>query len=427
MSHPNSQVGRKSLTLKFYNTMDNYFDIFNDWAKWLANPFIYENLDSLMPSFQFRRVNPGGNKDHWASRYKIDGSLPRAKQAEKTVVYPDDMRLREQGDWDNPVGVIDYLQRELGLENRFRVYEYLSDRFGLDMPRSNSTEVKMSINKAKRVKEALDELQRFFVWNIRKNNTDKASKVRGYLKNKRGFSKEAIEALGFGFVPAWSTVVEYMTLKKGFSKEELDAACTVTNEDGKTSVGKYHTLSIPYICAGVLKGFQFRRVDSDMAPKYIVNSGLDRKSVFFNMPSGEVEAIVVVEGEMDALCATANGLKNITAIGGSEIAGDRRRQVEYALNAGVNKIYLCPDLDTKTDESGQEVPNRSKRYKSVLRSIHTIQDVAMNFDGIYVVEFPEPSDPDEFIRKNGADAFRNLLRSAKPWWEYLSNNHSAME
>lgn len=427
MSHLNSQVGRNSLTLKFYNTMDNYLDIFNDWARRSADPFIYENLDSLLPSFQFRRVNPGGSKDHWASRYKIDGSLPKTKQAEKTVVYPGDMRLREQGDWDNPVGVVDYLQRNLGLDSRFHVFEYLSDRYGLDMPRSDSHEVKMSISRAKRVNEARMTLQQYFVWNLQNCNTDKASKVRGYLKNKRGFSKEAIEALGFGFVPAWSTVVEYMTLKKGFSKEELDAACTVTNEDGKTSVGKYHTLSIPYICAGVLKGFQFRRVDSDMAPKYIVNSGLDRKSVFFNMPTGEVEAIVVVEGEMDALCATANGLKNITAIGGSEIAGDRRRQVEYALNAGVNKIYLCPDLDIKTDENGKEVPNHSKRYQCVLRSIHTIQDVAMNFDGIYVVEFPEPSDPDEYIRKNGADAFRNLLRSAKPWWEYLSNNHSAME
>lgn len=407
--------------------MDNYFDIFNDWAQKTADSFIYENLDSLLPSFQFRRVSPGGSKDHWASRYKIDGCLPKNRNAEKTVVYPGDMRLREQGDWDNPVGVVDYIQKDLGLENRFRVYEYLSDRYGLDMPRQNSPEVKKAISRSQRVADALKALQDYFVWNIKNNDTDKASKVRGYLKNKRGFSKESIEKLGFGFVPAWSTVVEYMTLKKGFSKEELDAACTVANNDGKTSVGKYHTLSIPYICAGVLKGFQFRRVDSDMAPKYIVNSGLDRKSVFFNMPSGEVDAIVVVEGEMDALCATSYGLKNITAIGGSELAGDRRRQVEYALGAGVTRIYLCPDLDTKTDEDGNEVPNHSKRYQSVLRSIHTIQDVTMNFDGIYVVEFPEPSDPDEYIRKNGADAFRNLLRSAKPWWEYLSSNHAYCE
>lgn len=407
--------------------MDQYLDILNQWQKQTAAPFIYENLDSLLGSFQFKRVCPGGAKDHWASRYKIDGTLPKTKQAEKTVVYPGDMKLREQGDWDNPVDIVEYLRKELGLETRYKFYEYLSQRYGLDMPRQNSNEVKMAVSRRQRTKDALEALQKYFVWNLQNNKSDKASKVRGYLKSKRGFTSEDIEALGFGFVPTWSTVVSYMTLKLGFSKEELDAACTVASAEGNTSVGKLHLLSIPYVCAGELKGFQFRRVDSNEAPKYIVNSGLDRKSVFFNMPSGQVDAIVVVEGEMDALCATAHGLKNITAIGGAEIAGDRRRQVETALSAGVKRIYLCPDLDSTSDESGNAVPNRSKRYHCVLRSIHTIQDVLMDFDGIYVVEFPEVTDPDEYIRKYGADSFRALLRNAKHWSKYLSDNHSDIE
>ena len=404
--------------------MDNYLEIVNRWERQTADPFIYEHLDTLLGRYQFKRMNPGGPKDHWASPFKIDGSAPRVKQLEKTVVYPGDMRLREQGDWDNPVGVVDLMRRDLGLESIFKVYEYLSERYCLDMPRLNSNEVKVAVDRKSRVEDALKTLQDYFVWNLQNNDTDKASKVRGYLKNKRGFTKEQIEAIGFGFVPAWPTVVSYMTLKKGFSKEELDAACTVTNDEGRTSVGKIHTLAIPYVCGGELKGFQFRRVDSDEAPKYIVNSGLDRKSVFFNMPAGQVDAIVVVEGEMDALCACANGLKNITAIGGSEISGDRRRQVEQALSAGVSKIYLCPDLDLMTDEEGNQKPNSAKRYRCVLKSIHTILDIALDFDGIYVVEFPEAADPDEYIRKHGADAFRTLLRNAKHWSKYLSDSHS---
>lgn len=417
----------KITNFEFHKHMDPYLDILNQWQKQTADPFIYDNLDTLLGSYQFKRVNAGGAKDHWASRYKIDGTLPKTRQAEKTVVYPADMKLREQGDWDNPVDIVEYLRNELGLDTRYRFYEYLSERYGLDMPRQNSAEVKMSISRRQRTAEALEALQRYFVWNLHNNKTDKAAKVRGYLKTKRGFTSEDIESLGFGFVPAWATVVSYMTLKLGFSKEELDAACTVTNSEGNTSVGKIHILSIPYVCAGELKGFQFRRVDSDEAPKYMVNTGLDRKSVFFNMPSGSADAIVVVEGEMDALCAKAHGLKNITAIGGAEIAGDRRRQVESALSAGVKRIYLCPDLDSTSDERGNAVPNRSKRYRCVLRSIHTIQDVSMDFDGIYVVEFPEPSDPDEYIRKYGADAFRVLLRNAKHWSKYLSDNHSDIE
>lgn len=411
----------------FRSHMDSYLDILTQWERQTADPFIYDNLDTLLPSFQFRRVSPGGVKDHWASRLKIDGSQPKTRHPEKTVVYPGDMKLREQGDWDNPVGVIEYLMTQFSLNNPYKVYEYLSGRFGLDMPRRTSAKVTAAVSRQEKVADVLSALQQYFVWNLKNNKTDKASRVRGYLKNKRGFTSEDIENLGFGFVPAWSSVVEYMTLKKGFSKEELDAACTVANDEGKTSVGKFHTLSIPYVCAGVLKGFEFRRVDSDQTPKYLVNTGLDRKSVFFNMPCGPVEAIVVMEGEMDVLCVAAHGLKNIVATGGSEISGDRRQQVEQAISVGVKRIYLCPDLDSIADESGNAVPNRAKRYRCVLRSIHTIQDVAIDFDGIYVVEFPEAADPDEYIRNYGAEAFRSLLRNAKHWSKYLSDNHSVIE
>lgn len=403
--------------------MDNYFDLVNEWIRTCADPFIYDHLDIILPEYQFRRINPGGPKDHWASHYKINGHSPKVKNPEKTVVYPNELRMREQGEWDNPVGVVDYLQRELGLENGFRVYEYLSDRFALDMPRQNSASMLSAVSKKQRTEEVLNTLQHYFVWNMRNNKKEKAEATRKYLRETRGLTDSMIERLGLGCVPPWRTVITYMTEKKGFTKYEVDAACLVENKEGFTSVGRYHTLSIPYICEGVLKGFQFRRVDGDKVPKYIVNSGLDRKSDFFNMPESSVDTIVVMEGEMDALSATAYGINNAVAIGGSEISGDRIRQVQNAMKAGVTRIFLCPDLDTIEDENGQIVPNHEKRYRAVMRSIHTIHEADIDFDRIYVVEFPEPSDPDEYIRRHGANEFRKLLRSAKPWWEYVASAH----
>lgn len=53
---------------------------------------------------------------------------------------------------------------------------------------------------------------------------------------------------------------------------------------------------------------------------------LDRKSAFYNITADpDPKDIVVVKGEMDALCATAAGIENVVAIGGSEITGERRR------------------------------------------------------------------------------------------------------
>lgn len=40
-------------------------------------------------------------------------------------------------------------------------------------------------------------------------------------------------------------------------------------------------------------------------------------------------------------------------------------------------------------------------------------------DEIYIAGFDTPSDPDEYIRIRVVESFRNLLKSAVPYWEYL--------
>ena len=119
---------------------------------------------------------------------------------------------------------------------------------------------------------------------------------------------------------------------------------------------------------------------------------------------------------MDALTATAAGIENVVAIGGSEIAGERRRQVEDALHRrGVRRITLCLDLDTTS--TGE--PNFEARHDHIMKSVHTIKDVDISFDDIYVALFSEPFDPDQFIRERGMHDFRNLVEGAMPYWQYL--------
>ena len=76
---------------------ESYFDILKDWESRVADPAVYEHIDVLFPEFSFRRVQRGSDRDHWASRYKMDLTLPRVRNAEKTVIYRSDMRFREQG------------------------------------------------------------------------------------------------------------------------------------------------------------------------------------------------------------------------------------------------------------------------------------------------------------------------------------------
>jgi len=394
-----------------------YLDILKEWEDREANPALYEQLDTFFPEYDFIRRQPGTLKDHWASRKKIDLSLPKHRLAEKTVVYRSELRFREQGDWDNYISVIDKIIENYGLSDIYAAYSFVSERLGLDMPKDDSESVKESKKRSSRKETLLNILVEYFEAQLLKGTTAKAAATRKYLLTARGFSKEDISRFHFGFVPTWNDVIRFITLQKGFRLEELDEVCGVRNEEGYTAVGKSHTLAIPYLCGGRIKGFLFRCIEGGRpGPKYIATEGLDRKSVFFNMPAGPITEIVVVEGEMDALKATAAGVEGVVAIGGSELAGERRRQVEDAFRRGVRRITLCLDLDTKKDS---EEPNLEARHGHVMKCIHTIKDVAPSFEDIFVACFQEPTDPDQFVRERGVDELKKLLDSAQPYWRYL--------
>lgn len=396
--------------------MTEYGEILKQWAFNELRPAVYDNLDSLFPRFQFRRMSVGTSKDRWVSRFKKDGSMPKVKNAEKTVVYFSDMRFREQGEWNDGTRILDMVMQEYGISDFKEVYAFLCDRLHLEMPKQDSAEVKKAIQRSKTRADVLQSLQECFVWGLENGRSDAAKSVRNYLTGKRGFTAEQIKSLGFGFCPSWDIIEKRITQDLKYPKEVLDEVCRVRSDEGKTTVGKYHTLTIPYRCGEMLKGFLFRRVDNEH-PKYFASIGLDRKSFFFNIPSA-ADSIIVVEGEMDALTATAAGIPGVVAVGGSEIAGDRIRQIYDALGRGVRKITLCFDLDAV---AGSGDPNYAARYEHVIKSIHTIKEADIHFDDIYVAALDSICDPDEFIRSRGVDAFKKLISEAMPYWEFIAD------
>lgn len=395
--------------------MSNFLDILKNWERTEVNPVIYEHIDVLFPAYGFVRVKKGSDKDRWVSPLKMDLSLPKTPNKEKTVVSLCDFRFREQGEWDNSVGVIDKLMEDYGYSSLFDLYKSMADRFSILLPTSSFAYNRVEDRRSK----VLEALCDYFKWNLAHNTGAACKRTREYL-HKRGFTQDWIDKLEFGFVPSWDKVESYITAARmRFTKEELDNACKVTSDDGYTTIGKKHVLAIPYRCGGDLKGFLFRSIDNDIQPKYKANIGLDRKNCFFNISSSrEDKEIIVVEGEMDALTATAVGIENVVAIGGSDISGERRMQIYDAIGRNTKKITLCLDLDANAN--GQ--PNGIKRFNAVRKSLHTIFDVSLAFNEVYVACFPEVTDPDEFIRTHGKEAFLKVIHKAVPWWEYLNRN-----
>ncbi len=394
----------------------DYIQIVREWQDRVGEPALYDNLDRVFPEYGFRRVSRGTYKDHWASPLKMDLSQPKHKQREKTVVYRSKMYFREQGEWNDGISVINKLIQDRGLENIYQAYALLDEMFSLDMPKPNGKQITEYRQRIQRKRALLLSLRDYFKEALQDMNSRKAGVVRSYLRG-RGFTTEQIQHFNFGFVPSWNEVIRHFTLKLKYSLDEFEEVCGVRNEEGKTAVGSIFTLAIPYVSGGEVHGFIFRRVGEGDGPKYIVNRGLDRKAAFFNIPatvpSGE---ITVVEGEFDALKATSENLGTVVSIGGSEISGDRKKQIEDAFSRGVKKITLCLDLDADK-ETGEM--NIGAHHEHIMKSIHAIKDVSFSFNEIYIAELPKVSDPDEYIRAKGPRAFSKVIKEAKPYWAYL--------
>ncbi len=93
---------------------------------------------------------------------------------------------------------------------------------------------------------------------------------------------------------------------------------------------------------------------------------------------------------MDALIAFQQGVSNTVSIMGTSL---QYRRVGL-LSRYCDRFCLCFDVDEAGNEAGQDAQKKA------------IAELAMyGVENISQIKLPEGVDPDEFILKNGADAF----------------------
>jgi len=204
-----------------------------------------------------------------------------------------------------------------------------------------------------------------------------------YLMRKREYTKEEIEAMELGFFPFKKWVKKGMVKlfnRLGFNKKEF---------------GKTHKIVIPYRDPeGTLKGFVVRRLDNTR-PKYLYPEDMERDT-FFNLNEAKgQEHIIVVDGYFDALIATQRGIKGVVSTGNARLT---EKMLEEIIRYGTKSITLIPD-------------NNEVGFRCTERSIGLIKGKGLSAS---VIELPEEfQDLDEFIRKKGREAFKELSTHAK--------------
>lgn len=361
-----------------------------DWIKYELYPTLFESIDTALPEFSFKRRGK-----NWVSsnRLKITGeegdSIGKVYVWETAPGFIKDF-TRETS------SIVDYVIKRDGVEF-IQAVKTLADVVGLQLPKGEFNQE--SYQRYKDQATLLEDCNSYFIYCL--ENSTGADEVRAYLSS-RGYSDEDVKAMELGYIPDQDKLFKYL-LNKGYSQSLINEVVKLNK-----GIGSTHRLTIPYRSGGSVKGFKFRTV-GDATPKYLNSTGLDRLGGFFNLSGikGDKD-VVIVEGELDSLSATAKGVDNIVATGGSSIAPE---QVKDAIKRGAKSFTLC--LDT---EPGKE-EETAKRITSAMEVI-----LGEGVNRVYIVTLPDlgggKTDPDSIIRESGVDSFKQAIREALPYYEY---------
>lgn len=283
--------------------------------------------------------------------------------------------------------------------------KFLSDRAGLRMPEDGVNDAVSKLRR--RVLEANREAARFFHSTL---STPQGAAGLAYFR-ARGYSDATIRRFGLGYAPESGWALRDALRKKGFTDEELIAAwlCKRSEKGHLYDIFRGRII-VPIIdIRGSVIAFGGRVLD-DSKPKYINSSDTlaykksdnlfalnFAKSTLGKMPDGSTQ-LILCEGYMDVIALHQAGFTNaVAALGTSFTAEHARLIARYA-----SEVVLTFDADA----AGQ---------KGTGRAIELLRETGVR---IKVVRVPDGKDPDEFIKKNGAERFRMLLDGSANDVEY---------
>jgi len=235
-----------------------------------------------------------------------------------------------------------------------------------------------------------------------------------YLSN-RGLDTDLIKEHQLGYAsPKWSELYELLN-SKGYSDEDLLALGLVKkSEEGRIYDAFRNRIIFPIFSpSGRIIAFGGRSLEKDDSiPKYINSPdtpifkkgkniyGIERA---INIKNKNYS--ILMEGYMDVLSANIFGFDTSIAPLGTALTEEQAQLIKrYSSN-----ILLSFDMD-KAGISATE------RASFILK--------AQGFN-IRVLQFEESKDPDEFLKKNGREAFLKVVENSLEIFDFLYNLYSS--
>lgn len=300
--------------------------------------------------------------------------------------------------------IITFVMHNEGLDFKDAVVK-LADDFSIAIPQVNFNQEKE--NQIERDFLILEKICTFFEKNLISQNSQTAL---SYLRNRR-IDNQIIKKFRLGFAPnSYDELVNFLK-NEGFSEEEITASGVIGKNEKSNLYAKFRNRIIFPITnkKGKVIAFGGRTIADDL-PKYLNSSETNlfkknqtlynyffaRKAIF------DKGYAVMVEGYMDTISLSANGLQNVVAGLGTALGAEHLKELFVI----TDKIVICLDGDLAGIKAAKRVS------EIALPLITAKKNIAFAF-------LPNQLDPDDFIKEFGANELEKQFLEAKSLSESL--------
>ncbi len=236
------------------------------------------------------------------------------------------------------------------------------------------------------------------LWNVEEGKNIGLS----YFK-ERGFTEDTINKFMLGYsLDKWHDFSEAALLKK-YDKDLLLKTGIVIEREGKLLDNYRGRVLFPiHNQSGKIIGFGARILKSnDKAPKYIntpQNDLYDKSKLLYGLyfarqTIDKQNECFLVEGYTDVVSLNQAGIENVVASGGTSLTIDQLRLIKK-FTKNLTILY-------DGDNAG---------VKAALRGLDLALEQGLQ---VKVVLIPDGEDPDSYVQKVGADAFKEFVKANK--------------
>lgn len=239
-------------------------------------------------------------------------------------------------------------------------------------------------------------------------NTKIGEPALNYLL-ERGLTQELIETFQIGFAPQKRDFLSQVFKNEQLDETLFEPSGLFVQRDNGTFLDRFYQrimfpINDPQGNVIAFSGRLLKTADfpGDEMPKYLNSPEttlFNKRETLFNFDKARKEirkenTVLLFEGFMDVIAAWQSGVKSGVASMGTSLTNEQFRRLERV----AKEVVICYD----GDNAGVQATNRA---------IQLLQENS-HFD-LSIVSIPEKLDPDEYVRKYGAEAFQNLANHGR--------------